>query len=112
MTKKIVYIGLAVILLLPLVVFGQLTGPGGRGIDISNQSMVVIILTNIFDFLFYIISFLAALFLIYAAYVYLTAAGDAEKVTTAKNIILYAIIAIVIALIAWSLPKLIESILT
>ncbi len=43
---------------------------------------------------------LSVLFVIYAAFLYLTAGGDPKAVDSAKNIIIYAVIAIVIALMA------------
>lgn len=43
---------------------------------------------------------LSVLFVIYAAFIYLTAGGDPKNVENAKNIIIYAVIAIVIALMA------------
>ena len=44
-----------------------------------------------------------------AAYKYLTAGGDPEKVKSASNILIYAAIAIVVALFARGLPTLIYS---
>src|SRR3972149_177177 len=41
---------------------------------------------------------LSVLFVIYAAFLYLTAGGDPKNVENAKNIIIYAVVAIVIAL--------------
>ena len=43
---------------------------------------------------------LSVLFVIYAAFIYLTAGGDPKNVENAKNIIIYAVVAIVIALMA------------
>src|SRR3990167_6975958 len=43
---------------------------------------------------------LAGIFIIFAAYQYLTAAGNEEKVKSAKNIIIYAVVAIGIGLLA------------
>ena len=51
---------------------------------------------------------LSVLFVIYAAFIYLTAAGDEEKVKNAKNIIVYAAVAIAIAL----LSQLVKTIVT
>ena len=41
---------------------------------------------------------LAVIFVIIAAYNYLTAAGDEEKVKTAKNMIIYAVVAVAVGL--------------
>lgn len=43
---------------------------------------------------------LAVVFLIWAAFLFLTAGGEEEKITKAKKIILYAVIAGIVALLA------------
>jgi hypothetical protein len=48
---------------------------------------------------------------LYAAYLYLTAAGNDERVKKAKQQLLYAVIAIIIAIMAAGLPALINSFL-
>lgn len=80
-------------------------------VNISTPTDVTNIIINVFNFLLYILVFLASIFLIYAAYLYLTAAGDAEKVGQAKNIIIYAVVALAIGLVAWTIPALINNIL-
>lgn len=54
---------------------------------------------------------LATLFIIYAAYVYLTAAGDPEKVKTANRVILYAAIAIAVGLLSKTLVFIVRQLL-
>ncbi|MFA6354691.1 MAG: hypothetical protein WCX12_03360 [Candidatus Paceibacterota bacterium] len=49
----------------------------------------------------------AILFIFWAAFLYLTAAGDPEKVKKASHTLLYAVIAIVIGLMAYGIPKLV-----
>lgn len=46
---------------------------------------------------------ISVLFVIYAAYIYLTAGGDVEKVKTANRIILYAALAIGVGLLSKTL---------
>lgn len=40
-------------------------------------------------------------FIVYAAYLYLTSQGDVEKVKTANRVILYAVVAVAVALLAY-----------
>lgn len=40
-------------------------------------------------------------FIVYAAYLYLTSQGDPEKVKTANRVILYAVVAVAVALLAY-----------
>jgi len=60
----------------------------------------------------YIIFFIiAVLMIILAAFSYLTAGGDAEKVNTAKNRLIYAAVAIAVAFLAVSFETIIKNFL-
>lgn len=52
----------------------------------------------------------AAAMIFYAAFVYLTAGGDGEKVNKASHMLLYAVIAMAVALLATILPGFVHSI--
>ena len=54
----------------------------------------------------------AAIAIFYAAYLYLTASDNEEKVKKAHKQLLYSVIAIAVALMAYGFPTLIENILT
>lgn len=58
------------------------------------------VLERIIDWLFYILLVVAALAIVIAGYLFVTAAGDADKVSKARNFIIYAIIGIIIAFLA------------
>lgn len=53
---------------------------------------------------------LAIIFLLYAAFLYLTAAGSEEKLEKAKHALIYAIIACVIAILAFAVQPFLQSI--
>ena len=53
----------------------------------------------------------AIIMLFIAAYTYLTAAGEPEKVKKAHKLLLYAVIAIAVGLLAYGIPKLVEDFL-
>ena len=53
----------------------------------------------------------ATVFIIIAAYKYLTAKGDPDAVKEAQNRLIYAVIAIVVAILAYSIPRIVESFL-
>ncbi len=60
----------------------------------------------------YIIFFIVAvLFILFAAFTYLSAGGDEEKVKTARNMIIYASIAILVALLAVAFEAIIKGFL-
>ncbi len=54
---------------------------------------------------------LATLFVIYAAFVYLTAAGDPKAVETAKNVIIYAVVAVAVALLSQVAAQIVKAII-
>jgi len=54
---------------------------------------------------------LSGIFAIAAGYIYLTAAGDAEKVGKAKTMLIYTVIALAIGLLAGGIGSLVENLL-
>ena len=106
----------------PLLTFAL--GGGGGGAAAGNGSPTVpetptvlkslhgfknFICGTVFGWFFTFLVVLAAMFALVAAYKYLTAGGDPEKVKAASNILIYAAIAIVAALFARGLPLLVAS---
>jgi hypothetical protein len=75
----------------------------------SGPTTVYSILSNIISIAFYILMFLAVLFIIFAAFKYLTAQGNPENLETAQRMLLYAVVAIVVGLLARSVPLIISS---
>jgi len=59
--------------------------------------------TNITNTALFVIGALSVLMLIYGGILYTVSAGDSGKVTTAKNTIMYAVIGIVVALLAFAI---------
>ena len=75
---------------------------GGVPILIPATTAVSIgtVINNITAWSAGLLAAIAVLFVIYAAYLYLTSGGDPQKVTDASKYILYAVIATIIALSA------------
>ena len=91
-------------------------GGGSLGFEeptkpITTAGQVTEVINRVASFLFAVFIALAVVFLIVAALFYLTAAGNEEQVKKAKNILVYAIVAIVIALIAGGVTTFIGDIL-
>ena|GEM_PF-1472107 len=61
------------------------------------------LLNRIIDWILNIALVLAPLVIVYGGFIYMTAAGDTGKVTQGKNIVLYAVIGFIVALLAKSL---------
>ena len=54
---------------------------------------------------------IAVLFILVAAWTFLTAGGDPEKVTKARQMLIYSLVGIAVAVLAWSMVPLITNIL-
>jgi hypothetical protein len=70
------------------------------------------ICTVIAGWMFTFLVVLAAVFVLIAAYNYLTSSGDPEMTKTARNMLIYAAVAIAAALFARGLPLIAESLFT
>jgi len=60
------------------------------------------------NFLFFLAMALAPILIIYAGFLILTASGDATKITKARQIILWTLVAVAIILLAKGLPSLVK----
>ncbi len=69
----------------------------------GELSDVLILMQTIINLFFWFLMALTVLFLIYAAYLFLSASGDESKIGRARSMIIYAIIAVVVAVLAQSL---------
>ncbi len=61
------------------------------------------LLDKIADSLFYILLFIAVIMIVIAAYQFATAAGDDTKLKNARNAVLWAIVAVIVAFLARSI---------
>lgn len=81
-------------------------GPGSGSVNSQQATDVPGVLNKILGWLVSVILIVAALAIVIAAFMYITAGGSSEKVQTANRMILYSVIAVVIALLARVLVKL------
>ncbi len=105
------------ILLIP-VLFGLLVFPAANILaqatetvpDLSAQQMLDA-LSNVVNWLFTILLIVAAIFIVIAAYYFVTAGGNPETVSKARNFVLYALIGVAVAVAARGLVALARSII-
>ncbi|MFH0740146.1 MAG: hypothetical protein V1819_03515, partial [bacterium] len=69
------------------------------------------VIYNVTNWIFFILTILVVLMIIYGGFVYITSAGDPAGATKGKAILTYAIIGLAIALIAKLIPSLVRFIL-
>ena len=89
---------------LPLLVSAQVL-PNSPATDVTGIKTLLCGVVAGWMFTFLVV--LTVIFVLIAAFKYLTAAGDPEKVKSAGNTLVYAAVAIVIALFAKGLPLII-----
>jgi uncharacterized membrane protein HdeD (DUF308 family) len=112
--KKIALYVLPITLGIFLVGFlaqAQITSPAPTGL-ITDVSGVWRIINTIVKWVYWLFFAMAVLFIILAAFTYLTAGGDPGKVKKANTQLIYAIVAVAVALIAYGIEALVRSALT
>lgn len=83
---------------------------GGQG-PIRTVDEVIGLLRQILVWVAIIFWIFAVLMIFWAAFKFLTSGGDQEKVGKAKQMLLYAIVAIALGLMAYAIPTFVESFL-
>ena len=108
---KNIVIELAIIgmVALPLLVSGQIV-PGEQA-PITTLGEAKSTITVIVRWIIAVFWIITVLFLIIAAFRYLTAAGDPEKIGKAKQALIFAIIAAAIALLANGIQLIVKNLL-
>ena len=94
------------LLALPVVALGQAAAPASTVPPYTGNQMLTI-LGNFTDWLFTILLIVAVIFLIIAAFAFITASGDPDKVAKARNFVLYALIGVAVAVGARGLVALV-----
>lgn len=94
-------IGLALGIAAPsfLKEIGQILGWGAvNNTEVSGAKTLTEIATNVLNFLLSIVGILGIIMLVVGGIMYLTAAGDENRIDTGKSIVKYSIIGIIVAL--------------
>ncbi|MCX6720219.1 MAG: hypothetical protein NTW11_00150 [Candidatus Staskawiczbacteria bacterium] len=82
---------------------GTFAGQGASGFSA--------IFGKVLGLLWPIVGGLAAIMIVVSGIIFITANGDPEKIQTARTALIWAIIGIVVAILAWSIPAIISSII-
>ena len=98
---------LITVVILPMTVAAQVAPLE----PITTVAGIETILENVLGWLNVFFYIIATIFIILAAFKYLTAQGDQEKVKAAKSMLIYAIVAIVIALVAGGVANIIGNLI-
>jgi len=98
MNKKALFASIA-LLALPVFVFAQVASTPST----PPTGDLIATLNNIIGWMFTLVIGLAVLFLLIAAFYFITAQGDPEKVNSARNFVMYALIGVLVAVLARAL---------
>lgn len=116
--KKILKISTIFLNFLPLSVLaitpGSLPGASDLGIPeapVKTSGGLLNILADSVGWVYTIFFVVAVLFIIFAAFNFLTAQGDPEKIKKARSQIMWAVVAIIVALMAVGMRLIIENFL-
>jgi len=107
--KKLIKYGLPIFLLVLTVspaLAQNLEEPPVQNKDLSSWLAVVLIITK---WIYTVLLIVAVVFVLLAAFTYLTASGDPAKVKKATNMLIYAVVAVVVALIAWGIESIVRN---
>lgn len=107
--KKILAVALTGATLLPLLALAQAVPPVTIVTSFTN---VTLILGTLIGWIFTIFMIIAVIIVIFAAFNYLTAGGDDEKIGTAKKQFIYAAVAIAVALVAKSVQAIVTQLIS
>lgn len=108
MNKIALKFGAVATALMPAVALAQETPPTNL---VTTGEGLTELLETVRDWFFTIFLVLAVIFLIWAAFLYLTAAGSEDKIGKAKSALIYSIVAIAVALLAGGLPSLVQNLI-
>lgn len=95
-------------LILVILLAASLLALPAKGLAALAEIEPVAAIEKIITWLITIVLIVAALFIVFAAFTFITAGGDPEKLNTARNQVMYALIGVVVALLAHGLVLLIE----
>lgn len=85
----------ALILASPVLVSAQFGIPAGENLP---EGTVTDIIINMVEWILYMVGFIGILGFAIAGILYLTAAGDDDRISKAKNAMLYSIIGVIVAI--------------
>jgi len=115
MKKVILTIGLGLLFVTVGVLPAFAITPGDiPGPIVAQQGPVTItgwveVLMTVIRWIYTIVFILAVFFILLAAFFFVTSQGDPEKVTKARNMLMYAVIGIVVALLSFGIVTLVQN---
>ncbi|XLQ20037.1 MAG: pilin [Candidatus Moraniibacteriota bacterium] len=83
-------------------VFAAISAPSGTGLPTAyGRNPIATVIQDVIKLLVGIVGGLSVLMIVVGGIMYMSSGGDQGKVDTAKNIIVYSIVGLVVSLLAW-----------
>lgn len=112
MKKKILLLFLIVVGLTPTILAMAQTDEALPTIQVKDVNDVIKIINNVAVWMYRIILAIAGIFVLMAAFTFFSAGEKTENVKKAKNQIYYAVVALIVAVLAFSIKEIVIKILT
>lgn len=79
----------------------DLTDAASQAKGVAKSADIAQLILKVINYAIIIIGVLAVLIFVYAGFLYLTAAGDQERIEKAKNTLLYAVVGVVVSVLGF-----------
>ncbi len=79
-------------------------------VTVSSPQGLIDIINRVIGWIYTFFFVIAIILILFAAFTYLTSSGDPEKVTKAKNQLIYAAVAVAVALLAYSFTAIVRGV--
>lgn len=121
--KKAIRTALAGVLMVPMLALGLSVGTGTvdvaaqisegisdtRTAEAGQETDLGAIIVDVINIMLYIVAILAVIMIIYGGIRYTTSGGNQTHVTAGKNSLLYAIVGLIVAILAWAIVNFVAS---
>lgn len=104
-------VALAVLQVVPVPAPSNIVAPANVPANITTGADLIKYVQSVLGWVFAFAVVIGTVMIIYAGIIYLTSAGSAEKVKSAVQIMIYAVVGIAITGFAWSLVNVLQSII-
>jgi len=71
--------------------------------ELAEHADLTSVVQSVINIILYVVGVVAVIMMIFGGFQYITSSGDAAKVTKAKNTILYGVVGLVIAVLAYAI---------
>jgi len=108
---KIKLLSFSALLVLPAIALAQSKTVDFGMYEGAKPTVLIDIIQNIANLIFTFLLIFAVIMILMAAYNYLFSGGDEKKVSTAHKMLIWAAVAVVVGLLAQTIPFIVQSII-